>query len=113
MSTLLALYRHPAGGDEAYAAFERAYADQHLPLIAALPGLRALRVARVRRALTPGADVALVARMNFDDWQAAKAALDSDEMRAAGETLAAIGGDDLLTFLAVEEARDLIPDEAP
>lgn len=110
MSTLLALYRRPSGGDEALEAFERAYAERHLPLIAKLPGLRTVRVARVRRALTNDADVALVARMAFDDWAALRTALDSDEMRAAGESLAAIGGNDLLTLLAVEEAHDMIPE---
>jgi uncharacterized protein (TIGR02118 family) len=109
MSTLLALYRRPDGGDEAYQAFERAYAESHMPLIARLPGLRTARVARVRRSLTPGADIALVARMNFGDWDALKAAMNSDEMRAAGENLEAIGGADLATLLLVEEAEDLEP----
>ena len=113
MSTLLALYRRPDGDDEAVAAFERAYAETHLPLIERLPGLRALRAARVRRVVAGQSDVALVARMHFDDWDAAKAALNSDEMQAAGENLAAIGGADLLTLLVVDEARDLIPEDAP
>ncbi len=113
MTTLLALYRRPDGGDDAYAAFERAYADTHLPLIARVPGLRALRVARVRRALTPGADVVLVARMAFDDWDAVKAGLGSAEMAAAGENLASIGGAELATLLVVEEAVDLLPEDAP
>ena len=113
MSTLLALYGRPSGGEDAYAAFELAYAKTHLPLIAKLPGLRALRVARVRRSLTPEADVALVARMNFDDWDALKAALGSEEMHVAGQNLAAIGGAELATLLLVEEAPDLIPESAP
>ncbi len=113
MSTLLALYRRPDGGAESLAAFERAYAETHLPLIERLPGLRTLRVARVRRVIAGESDVTLVARMHFDDWEAAKSALNSDEMRAAGENLAAIGGSDLLTLLVVDEARDLIPGDAP
>jgi uncharacterized protein (TIGR02118 family) len=110
MSTLLALYRRPDGGDDAYTAFERAYAETHLPLIARLPGLRTLRVARVRRTLAGPSGVALVARMAFDDWESTKAALGSSEMEAAGRNLAEIGGSDLLTLLAVDEARDLIPE---
>ena len=39
MTTLLALYRRPEGGDEALAIFERRYAEEHLPLIAATPEL--------------------------------------------------------------------------
>jgi uncharacterized protein (TIGR02118 family) len=110
MMTLLAFYRRPEGGDEAYAAFERAYATTHLPLIAKVPGLKTIRVARVRRVLTPAADVALVARMAFGDPDTAKAALSSPEMAAAAANLAQIGGTDLATMLLVEEAEDLIPE---
>jgi hypothetical protein len=35
MTTLLALYRRPEGGDEALAEFERRYGAEHLPLVAA------------------------------------------------------------------------------
>ena len=38
MTTLLALYRRPDGGDEALAEFERRYATEHLPLVAQTPG---------------------------------------------------------------------------
>jgi uncharacterized protein (TIGR02118 family) len=110
MNTLIALYRRPAGGEDAYAAFERAYAETHLPLIAKVPGLKTIRVARVRRALTPGADLALVARMAFGDSDTLREALSSPEMAAAAENLMAIGGDDLATMLVVEEAEDLIPE---
>ena len=41
MTTLLALFRRPDGGDEALAEFERAYAETHLPLVVETPGLRA------------------------------------------------------------------------
>ena len=34
MTTLLALYRRPEGGDAALAEFERRYAQEHLPLVA-------------------------------------------------------------------------------
>jgi uncharacterized protein (TIGR02118 family) len=110
MSTLLVLYRRPDGGDEAYAAFERAYAERHLPLIAKVPGLRTVWVARVRRSLTPGADVALVARMAFGDRDTMRAALASPEMAAAAETFEEIGGSTLATMLLVEEAPELIPE---
>src|SRR6266566_4010545 len=102
--TLLALYRRPQGGDEAYAAFEEAYGERHLPLVARTPGLRALRVARVRRVLGGESDIGLVARMAFDDWDALKAGLASREMKEAGDVLASIGGSALVTMLVVEEA---------
>ena len=34
MTTLLALYRRPDGGDDALETFERRYRDEHLPLVA-------------------------------------------------------------------------------
>ena len=40
VTTLLALFRRPEGGDEARWPFERAYAETHLPLVADTPGLR-------------------------------------------------------------------------
>ena len=51
MTTMLALFRRPEGGPEAQATFERRYAEEHLPLVAATPGLRAVRVRRVTQAL--------------------------------------------------------------
>ena len=38
MTTLLALYRRPDGGDEALATFLRRYHAEHLPLVAQTPG---------------------------------------------------------------------------
>ncbi len=35
MTTLLALYRRPDGGDDALAEFERRYLAEHIPLVAA------------------------------------------------------------------------------
>ena len=54
MTTLLALYRRPEGGDAALAEFERRYATEHLPLVAQTPGLRGTRVQRVAQALGTG-----------------------------------------------------------
>ena len=87
MTTLLALYRRPEGGDEALAEFERRYAAEHLPLVAATPGLRATKVQRVTEALGGETDLVLVTAMDFDDRAALDAGLASDAMRAAGRNL--------------------------
>jgi uncharacterized protein (TIGR02118 family) len=84
--TLLALYRHPEGGEEALAAFLRRYGEEHLPLVRRLPGLRALHVERVRRSFGEG-DLCLLCRMVFDDREALDVSLASDEMRAAARNL--------------------------
>ena len=84
MTTLLALYRRPEGGADALATFERRYREEHLPLVAQTPGLRATRVQRVDEALGGETDLVLVTAMDFDDRAALDAGLASDAMRAAG-----------------------------
>lgn len=106
MTTLLVLYRRPDGGDDALAEFERRYADEHMPLVAETPGLRATRVQRVSGALGGETDLAIVTAMDFDDRAALDAGLASDAMRAAGRKLREIAPG-LATFLVTEDAPDL------
>jgi uncharacterized protein (TIGR02118 family) len=109
VTTLVALYRRPDGGPDALAAFERAYADTHLPLVAATPGLQALRVLRVAGALGGETDLALIAEMEFSDRATLDAGLVSDAMRAAGRNLREIAPG-LATLLVAESGEDLAPD---
>ena len=106
MTTLLALYRRPAGGPEALAEFERRYAAEHLPLVAQTPGLRATHVQRVSQALGAETDLVLITAMEFDDRAALDAGLASDAMRQAGRNLREIAPG-LATLLVLEEADDL------
>jgi len=106
MTTLLALYRRPAGGDDALATFQRRYAAEHLPLVAQTPGLRATRVQRVTEALGSETDLVMVTAMDFDDRAALDAGLASDAMRAAGRNLREIAPG-LATLLVLEDASDL------
>jgi uncharacterized protein (TIGR02118 family) len=106
MTTLLALYRRPEGGDDALVEFERRYATEHLPLVAQTPGLRNTRVQRVSEALGTETDLALVTAMDFDDRAALDTGLASDPMRAAGRNLREIGPG-LATLLVLEDADDL------
>jgi uncharacterized protein (TIGR02118 family) len=103
MTTLLALYRRPDGGAEALAAFLRRYHAEHLPLVAATPGLRATRVQRVDQALGGETDLFLITAMDFDDRAALDAGLASDAMRQAGRNLREIAPG-LSTLLVLEEA---------
>lgn len=112
MTTLLAFYRRPDGGPDAVEAFERAYAEQHLPLVARTPGLEGLRVQRVTGALGGETDLCLVATMDFADREALDAGLASDEMRAAGRNLRQIAPG-LATLLVLQAADDLLPDVEP
>ena len=107
MTTLLVLYRAPEGGEEALATLEARYRDEHLPLVAETPGLRATRIWRVREALGGETDLVLAAAMDFDDRESLDAGLRSDPMRAAGRILREIAPG-LATFLVVDDAADLL-----
>jgi uncharacterized protein (TIGR02118 family) len=108
MTTLLALYRRPEGGESALAEFERRYSAEHLPLVADTPGLRGMDVRRVSGALGGETDLVLVTTMQFDDRAAMDAGLASDPMRAAGRNLREIAPG-LSTLLVLEDAGDLWP----
>jgi uncharacterized protein (TIGR02118 family) len=109
VTTLLVLFRRPEGGPEALAAFERAYAETHLPLVLQTPGLRAFRCRRVVQGLAAQTDLVLVAEMDFDDRAALDVGLLADPMRAAGRNLREIAPG-LATMLVTEAATDLVPD---
>jgi len=102
MTTLLALYRRPDGGDEALETFLRRYHSEHLPLVAQTPGLRATRVQRVAQTLMGESELVLVTEMDFDDRAALDAGLASDAMRQAGRNLREIAPG-LTTLLVLEE----------
>jgi uncharacterized protein (TIGR02118 family) len=102
MTTLLALYRRPDGGEEALATFLRRYHAEHLPLVAGTPGLRSTRVQRVAEALGGATDLVLVTAMDFDDRPALDAGLASDAMRQAGRNLREIAPG-LSTLLVLED----------
>ena len=109
MTTLLALFRRPDGGPDALAAFERAYAETHLPLVAGTPGLRSIRCDRVVEGLGVPSDLALITAMTFDDRAALDAGLASDAMRAAGRNLREIAPG-LSSLLVLELAEELVPE---
>ena len=102
MTTLLALYRRPDGGPDALATFLRRYRDEHLPLVAGTPGLRATRVQRVDSALGADTDLVMITAMDFDDRAALDAGLASDAMRQAGRNLREIAPG-LATLLVLED----------
>ena len=107
MTTLLVLYRAPEGGSDALQTLESRYRDEHLPLVAQTPGLRATRIWRIREALGGETEFVLAAAMDFDDRGAMDYALRSDAMRAASRILREIAPG-LATFLVLEDAGDLL-----
>jgi uncharacterized protein (TIGR02118 family) len=102
MTTLLALFRRPEGGEDALQTFLRRYHTEHLPLMARTPGLRSTRVQRVAQALGGETDLALITTMEFDDRAALDAGIASDESRQAGRNLREIAPG-LATLLVLED----------
>jgi uncharacterized protein (TIGR02118 family) len=102
MTTLLATYRRPDGGEDALATFLRRYHHEHLPLVAMTPGLRATRVQRVAEALGGESDLVMITAMDFDDRAALDAGLASDAMRQAGRNLREIAPG-IASFLVLED----------
>ncbi len=72
------------------AAFDERYFDQHVPLVAPIPGLRAFSWSKPRPMGGPQS-VYLVAQLDFEDEASMRAALASPEMQVAGSDAAAIG----------------------
>ena len=105
-ATLAAFYKRPDGGDEALATFWQRYSDEHMPLIEKLPGLRGTKVWNVSRKYA-GEDLVAVCYMEFDDMDALKAAMKSEEMGAAGKNLSEITSEGMLTLVALESNEEV------
>ncbi len=71
-------------------AFDQRYFDQHVPLVATIPGLLEFTWSKPRPL---GGDpvVYLVAQLDFDDADSMKAALSSAEMQVVGADAAQLG----------------------
>ncbi|PWR19236.1 EthD family reductase [Zavarzinia aquatilis] len=95
MATLLVLYGRPSDP----AAFDRHYAERHLPLVRKLPGLRGVTLSAGVEVLS-GDDLYRVVRLEFPTAEAVKAALGSAEGLAAAADLAnfADGGIQIVAF---------------
>ena len=97
MATLLVLYKTPTDA----AAFDKYYAETHIPLAKKIPGLRSYKVSKGAVASPAGASgVHLVATLAFDSMADLQKALGSAEGAAAAGDLPnfASGGADLLMF---------------
>lgn len=99
MSKLIALYKQPADPS----AFDQAYFNSHLPLIAKVPGLRKTTITRFTRTLQ-GEGYYMMADMVFDHKEALKAGMKSPEMAAAGANLNTFA-EGLVTLLFGEEEQ--------
>jgi uncharacterized protein (TIGR02118 family) len=97
MAQVVVLYKTPKDA----AAFDRYYAQTHIPLAKKMPGLRQFEISQGPVASPAGASgIHLVATLTFDDMGAIKAAFGSAEGKATAADLAnfATGGADIVFF---------------
>ncbi|MBL7987942.1 MAG: EthD family reductase [Chlorobi bacterium] len=88
MYKLTAFFTKPENAE----AFDAHYNTVHAPLMRAVPGLQSLVVSRNLRSFGADSPYYLIAEMIFADRDAFKAAMATDENKAAGK--------DLMTFAA-------------
>lgn len=98
MQRFVVLYRMPDDPD----AFDRAYRETHLPLVAKTPGLTRIEASRVRKSVYGTPVIHLMAVLHFADADSLRAGLASEEWAAAGRNLAEIGGLDLATMMIMD-----------
>src|SRR6478735_11688672 len=97
MAEIVVLYKTPKDA----AAFDKYYAETHIPLAKKLPGLRKYQISKGPVATPAGpSGIHLMAILTFDDMAAVQAAFGSPEGQAAAGDLPkfATGGADLIFF---------------
>jgi uncharacterized protein (TIGR02118 family) len=101
MAEMVVIYKTPTDS----AAFDKHYAETHIPLAKKIPGLRKYQISHGTVATPAGPSGAhLIAILTFDSVVAIQAAFGTPEGQAAGADVAkfATGGADLMFF----ETRD-------
>lgn len=93
MVTLTAIYKTP----EDTLGFEEHYMNVHTPLVKKVPGLRKMELTRFSKMITPPTSTLaeqpyMQCTMYFDDMDSFKAAMASDENKAAGNDLMGFAG---------------------
>jgi uncharacterized protein (TIGR02118 family) len=98
MAEVVVMYKTPKDP----AAFDKHYAETHIPLAKKMPGLRKYQVSRgpVLTAAGPSADLYLIATLTFDSMPAISNAFLSAEGKAASADMQKIatGGADTLYY---------------
>jgi uncharacterized protein (TIGR02118 family) len=97
MADVIVLYKTPKDP----AAFDKYYAETHIPLAKKMPGLRKYQVSKGPVATPAGpSGFHLIATLTFDNMEAVQAAFGSAEGKAAAGDVPnfASGGADILLF---------------
>lgn len=101
MVKLIALYKHP----ESKEAFDEHYFKVHGPITSKIPGLKKMEVTKiVGTPMGKEADYYLLCEMYYEDHEALKNGLKSQEGRASGKDLMGFAAE-LITLMIGEEVE--------
>jgi uncharacterized protein (TIGR02118 family) len=103
MVKLIALYKKP----EDLEAFEQYYTNVHIPLVEKIPGIRKTEWSRITAAPTGEAPYYMMYEMYFDNPEAYKRAMKSEENKAAGQDLMSFAKE-LVTLMVADAYEDEI-----
>jgi uncharacterized protein (TIGR02118 family) len=103
MIKLIALYNKPADVH----AFEQHYAQDHIPLVEKIPGIRKTEWTRFLASPQGEAPYYMMYEMYFDDMDTYKAAMKSEENKVAGQDLMSFAKD-IVTLMVAETYEDEI-----
>ncbi len=101
MIKLIALYKKPIDVD----AFEEHYTQIHIPLVEKIPGIRKTEWSRMIASPTGEAPYYMMYEMYFDNMDAYKVAMKSEENKTAGKDLMSFAKD-LVTFMIADTYED-------
>jgi uncharacterized protein (TIGR02118 family) len=101
MIKLIALYQQPADVE----AFEHHYATVHLKLVEKIPGIRKTEWTRITASPGGAAPYYMMFEMYFDNMDAYKQAMRSEENKAAGADLMSFAKD-IVTLMVAESYED-------
>ncbi|SHH53225.1 EthD family reductase [Virgibacillus chiguensis] len=100
MVKLIALYKRP----EDKVSFDEHYQNVHTPITKKIPGLRKMEVTKIVGSPGGESKYYLLCEMYYDDHDALKAAMKTDEAKASGKDLMSFAGD-LVTMMIGEEVE--------
>jgi uncharacterized protein (TIGR02118 family) len=101
MARLLVMYREPKD----IAAFDKHYAEIHIPLAKKIPGLRKYELSQGPVTPLVGAGFHLIATLHFDDMAAIQSAFASAEGQAAAADRKVFAPDDADVIMVIFEDR--------
>lgn len=100
MVKLVALYKKP----ENQAEFDKLYFETHIPLANKMPGLKKVEVSKVLGTPQGESEYYLIAELHFDNMDALKNAMSSDEGKASAKNLMSFAKG-IVSMMFVEEEK--------